>query len=51
MTASLGARASTACAVLADGTLRCWGDGAWGQLGNGLAQHSTTPVRAAVCGP
>jgi alpha-tubulin suppressor-like RCC1 family protein len=32
------------CAVLDDGTLRCWGYGQDGQLGNGVSGNSTTPV-------
>jgi alpha-tubulin suppressor-like RCC1 family protein len=33
-----------ACAVLADGTIRCWGSNMWGQLGNGATQQE---IRAA----
>jgi alpha-tubulin suppressor-like RCC1 family protein len=37
------------CALLSDGTARCWGDNTFGQLGDGTAgTHSTTP--AAVSG-
>jgi alpha-tubulin suppressor-like RCC1 family protein len=33
------------CAVLSDGTARCWGDNAYGQLGDDAAEFvSTTPV-------
>jgi alpha-tubulin suppressor-like RCC1 family protein len=32
------------CAVLADGTVRCWGSGIFGQLGNGDLENSSTPV-------
>jgi alpha-tubulin suppressor-like RCC1 family protein len=32
------------CAVLNDGTARCWGDNYYGQLGNGLGGYSSTPV-------
>lgn len=32
------------CAVLTDGTGRCWGNGANGQLGNGSSSSSSTPV-------
>jgi alpha-tubulin suppressor-like RCC1 family protein len=32
------------CAVLTDGTVRCWGDNARGQLGNGSVITSQSPV-------
>ncbi|MEQ1788445.1 MAG: fibronectin type III domain-containing protein [Acidimicrobiales bacterium] len=35
---------SHACAVLADGTVQCWGDNVYGQLGNGTNTGSATPV-------
>jgi Regulator of chromosome condensation (RCC1) repeat len=43
-----GARISTrghhVCAVNADGTVRCWGDGGTGQLGDGTSTDRSTPV-------
>ena len=35
---------SYACALLADGSLRCWGDNEDGTLGNGTTLDSTLPV-------
>ncbi|MBI4701488.1 MAG: hypothetical protein HY744_10070 [Deltaproteobacteria bacterium] len=32
------------CAVLADGTVRCWGENTWGQLGDGTLQDSVVPL-------
>ena len=40
-----GAGYNHACAVLADGTLQCWGDNAHGQLGDSMAEtQSALPV-------
>jgi alpha-tubulin suppressor-like RCC1 family protein len=40
--------ASHACAQVADGTLRCWGRNAAGQLGDGTTTRRLTPVKVRV---
>jgi alpha-tubulin suppressor-like RCC1 family protein len=48
--AGMGTSASTSgdqgvsCALLADGTVDCWGDNRYGDLGNGSSGNSATPV-------
>jgi alpha-tubulin suppressor-like RCC1 family protein len=37
------------CAILMDGTVRCWGVNGYGQLGNNATQNAATPVQAVVC--
>ena len=32
------------CALIGDGTVRCWGAGTFGELGNGTMTNSTTSV-------
>ena len=39
------------CARLVDGSLWCWGAGGLGQLGDGLAAASASPVQVAGIGP
>lgn len=44
---SMSASAATTCAVLADGTARCWGWNAYGQLGDGSTTDRTSPVQVS----
>lgn len=41
----LAAGSTHMCARLSDGTVRCWGRGAEGQLGNGAKADAATPVQ------
>ena len=43
-TIDLCAGSQFACALDAQGTVRCWGDGSEGQLGNGQSKSGPTPV-------
>jgi alpha-tubulin suppressor-like RCC1 family protein len=46
--AAVSAGYDNACGLLAGGELWCWGDGTWGQLGNGtFSTHSLAPARVA----
>lgn len=38
----IGAGTNHACAVMSDGTAKCWGDNTYGQLGDGTAIYSST---------
>ena len=44
---ALTAGAYHTCALLSDGTARCWGRNLEGQLGDGGAEFHTTPVDVA----
>jgi alpha-tubulin suppressor-like RCC1 family protein len=48
--ASVDAGAYHTCAVLADGTARCWGQGTFGQLGNGSTTGQLSPVGVLLSG-
>jgi alpha-tubulin suppressor-like RCC1 family protein len=44
--------AGYACALLADGSVRCWGDNELGQLGDGTSgESSRVPVEVSALGP
>ncbi|HQY46300.1 MAG TPA: FG-GAP-like repeat-containing protein, partial [Usitatibacteraceae bacterium] len=45
--AMIGTGPYHACAISTDGTLRCWGQNNYGQLGDGTTTHRTAPVVAA----
>jgi hypothetical protein len=42
---SVSAYSSVSCAVMADGTVQCWGNASYGQLGNNSNLNSSIPVR------
>ena len=41
---SLGAGGGHSCAVITDGSMRCWGDNRAGQLGDGSTTSTAVPV-------
>ena len=41
---------SHTCAILDNGAVSCWGDGAYGQLGNGGTSDKTTPTLTSSLG-
>ena len=41
---SVSGTSQDSCAVLQDGTISCWGNNYWGQLGNGERGYSAVPV-------
>jgi alpha-tubulin suppressor-like RCC1 family protein len=47
---SLSAGQQHSCAVLTDGTVRCWGTNAYGELGDGTQTDSDVPVRVEGLG-
>ena len=42
---SIAARGSHTCAVLTNGTARCWGRNDYGQIGNNTTTQSKVPVK------
>lgn len=47
---SVSAGAKATCAILIDGTAKCWGNNQYGQLGNGTTTSTLIPVTASALG-
>ena len=45
--ASIALGGDYSCALLADGTMKCWGSNDYGQLGDGTTTNSTIPVEVS----
>lgn len=45
---SIALGGDSSCALLTDGSVRCWGRNDHGQLGDGTTDDATTPVRVAL---
>lgn len=41
---AIGVGNAHSCAVISNGTARCWAAGVHGMLGNGASNHQSTPV-------
>ncbi len=49
--AAIAAGAGNTCVRMTNGGLKCWGDNANGQLGDGSTTYSETPVDVVGYGP
>jgi alpha-tubulin suppressor-like RCC1 family protein len=48
-TIHLALRGETSCAITSGGTIRCWGDNDYGQLGLGDKMSRSTPTKLPIC--